>query len=227
MPQNASTRQGSHVNAPRNGNRSASVSLRTRAGIVRGSGCGFFNLGEVPIIRAGLSGRTAFDGCRFRDSMANSTSESETTGRIAGVDFGIVRIGVAITDRSQKIASPLDNYQRRGKDLDAQYFQLLAQREEVGLFVVGLPVHLSGNESQKSQEARQFGEWLSDTTGVPVVFFDERFTTHMADELLSAADLTKKKRQARRDMLAAQILLSAYLDSGSAGRSDTLGLDDD
>ena len=76
--------------------------------------------------------------------MQNSTPESETTGRIAGIDFGTVRIGVAITDRSQKIASPLDNYRRRSKDLDAQYFRQLVQQEEVKLFVYPKPTVLRG-----------------------------------------------------------------------------------
>jgi putative holliday junction resolvase len=79
--------------------------------------------------------------------------------------------------------------------------------------VVGLPVHLSGLESRKSQEARQFGKWLGETTAVPVVFFDERFTSAEAEQHLVAADMTRKKRKQRLDKIAAQILLAAYLES--------------
>jgi putative Holliday junction resolvase len=137
--------------------------------------------------------------------------------RIAGIDFGTVRIGIALADTEVRIATPHANYNRRTEQLDADYFRTLAVEEKIGRFVVGLPVHLDGRESQKSTEARAFGEWLRNATGVPVEFFDERFTTAEADELLGAARLTKKQRQARRDQLAAQIMLTAYLESG--GRS--------
>ncbi|OYV83422.1 MAG: Holliday junction resolvase RuvX, partial [Planctomycetia bacterium 21-64-5] len=99
-----------------------------------------------------------------------------------------------------------------------------AQERIVG-FVVGLPVHLSGRESEKSREARQFGEWLAETTGLPVAYFDERFTTAEADQFLGAAELTKKQRAARRDKLAAQIMLAAFLESTSPG--EPAPLDDD
>jgi putative Holliday junction resolvase len=147
-------------------------------------------------------------------------------GRIAGVDYGAVRIGVAISDPERRLASPLENYARRTPELDARRFKQLAGEEEIVLWVVGLPVHLDGRESQKSREARQFGQWLGDATGVPVAFFDERFTSHEAEELLLAAELTKKRRKKRLDMLAAQIMLSAYLESESKGDEPPLGLDD-
>lgn len=137
--------------------------------------------------------------------------------RIAGIDYGTVRIGVALADTEVGIAGPYDNYTRRSPALDAAYFKQLAAEERVGRFIVGLPVHLDGHESQKSVEAREFGEWLGSIAGVPVEYFDERFTTSEADELLSAAKLTKKQRQARRDQLAAQIMLTAYLEAGGRG----------
>ncbi len=83
------------------------------------------------------------------------------------------------------------------------------------LFVVGLPVHTSGHESQKSLEAKAFGDWLTGVTGVPVAYFDERYTTVEAEQILAGAKLTKARRKERLDMLAAQILLTAYLESTS------------
>ena len=126
-----------------------------------------------------------------------------------------MRIGVALADMEVGIAGPYENYTRRTKELDAEYFARLAKDEQIDRFVVGLPVHLDGNERQKSHEARAFGKWLGEVTGVPVEFFDERFTTAEADELLGQRKLTKKQRQARRDQLAAQIMLTAYLESAS------------
>jgi putative Holliday junction resolvase len=134
-------------------------------------------------------------------------------GRIAGIDFGTVRIGVAITDPTQQLASPLDNYTRRGTLGDAAYFRKLAAEERIAGFVVGLPVHTSGNESEKSHQARQFANWLAETTSLPVRLFDERYTSAHAEEALLAAGLTKKRRKERLDKLAAQIMLAAYLES--------------
>lgn len=145
--------------------------------------------------------------------------------RIAGIDFGTVRIGIATADTEVGIASPYENYSRRTPHLDANYFQKLARDENIGRFVVGLPVHLAGHESQKSIEARAFGAWLAEITEIPVEFFDERFTTSEADELLNAAGLSKKQRQARRDQLAAQIMLSAYLQATNRGEDSLRSID--
>ena len=141
------------------------------------------------------------------------SSSQPPLGRIAGVDYGTVRIGIAISDPGRTIASPLENYTRRGLTQDAERFRRLVTEEEITLFVVGLPIHLDGRESQKSQEARQFGQWLTETTGIPVEFFDERFTSREAENWLLAADMTRKRRKKRLDMLAAQITLSAYLEA--------------
>jgi putative Holliday junction resolvase len=147
-------------------------------------------------------------------------------GRLAGIDFGTVRIGIAVTDPERRLASPLENYTRRGEAADAAFFKRLAEEERIVRFIVGLPIHLDGRESQKSSEARTFGEWLGQVTGLPVEFFDERFTSTEAERYLSAAKLTKKKRKARLDKLAAQILLTAYLESGEESRQRPRGIDE-
>jgi putative Holliday junction resolvase len=146
-------------------------------------------------------------------------------GRLAGIDFGTVRIGVALTDSRRTLASPYENYRRGDARADAAYFKRLVAEERPVGFVVGLPVHLSGEESQKSIQAREFGAWLSQTTGLPVEYFDERFTSSEAEQFLGAAKLTKKQRKARLDMLAAQIMLTAYLESSTRGRSEPGPLD--
>ncbi len=150
---------------------------------------------------------------------------SDTRGRVGGIDYGTVRIGVAIGDLEVRMASPHENYTRRSLPLDAQYFATLAREERLVRWVVGLPVHLDGGESQKSQEARAFGKWLNEQTGVPVEFYDERYTSSQAEVMLQDAQLTKKKRKARLDALAAQIMLTAYLESGAVGQTDPGGID--
>jgi putative Holliday junction resolvase len=160
---------------------------------------------------------------------SNEPSQNEhlpTRGRLAGIDFGTVRIGVSICDPGQQFASPLENYTRRNEKLDGEFFQKLFSEEQIVGVVIGLPIHLSGDESQKSAEARQWGKWLQEVTGLPIEYFDERFTSVMAEDFLLAADLTKKKRKARMDKVAAQILLSTYLESNRTETKKPQSLDD-
>ncbi len=139
------------------------------------------------------------------------------TGRLAAVDYGTVRIGIAICDPGQSLASPFDNYSRRNLTLDAAYFQKLVAEERIVGLVVGLPVHTNGNESQKSQEARQFATWLAEVTNLPVQLYDERYTSALAEQHFHGTKMTKKKRKARLDMLAAQVLLASFLESTERG----------
>jgi putative holliday junction resolvase len=134
--------------------------------------------------------------------------------RILGVDNGSVRIGLAVSDTDCKIAFPLETRERQGRERDAVFFRNIVEREEIGRIVVGLPVHVSGREGQKAAEARVFGQWLAETTQLPVTFADERFTTVEAESALWTAGLTHQKRNKRRDKVAAQMLLQSYLDAG-------------
>lgn len=133
--------------------------------------------------------------------------------RLLGVDYGTVRVGLAICDPERIIASPLATYERRDAEKDTDYFRKLVIAEVVGGLVVGLPVHMSGDEGGKAAEARAFGNWLATVTGLPVVYWDERYTTVAAEDHLRAAGLSSEKRKERRDRVAAQILLQAYLDA--------------
>jgi putative holliday junction resolvase len=145
--------------------------------------------------------------------------------RILGIDYGSVRIGLAISDSGRCIASPHAQYQRSGVVRDAAYFRQLIQREDVGAILIGLPVHLDGREGAKSIETRRFAGWLSKETGLAPVFWDERFTTVEAEGFLSSAGLTSKRRKARRDQVAAQIILQSYLDAGCPPEAELRALD--
>ena len=89
-----------------------------------------------------------------------------SAGRLLGVDTGTVRVGLAVCDPDRIVASPLETYTRKGTVADAAYFVgVVAQQRAVGL-VVGLPLHSSGEESDKSREARAFAKWLAEVTKV-------------------------------------------------------------
>jgi putative Holliday junction resolvase len=142
------------------------------------------------------------------------------------VDFGTVRVGLAISDPDRKIAFPLATYQRRDEKGDATHFRALVDEQEVNGLVVGLPLHLNGRVGEKAREARAFGSWLAVTTGLPVVFWDERFTTVEAESHLWNAGLTHKKRKERRDRVAAQLLLQSYIEAGCPPEQPPAPLED-
>lgn len=170
------------------------------------------------------------DEQRADDSKAEDRLRNDVighVGRILAIDYGTVRIGLAISDRDQHFAGPYDNYTRRSPELDARYLKHVIDEERVRWLLVGLPVHLDGRENAKSQETRRFGHWLREQTGLPVGFYDERMTSLEAEQQLRSAKLTSKRRKQRRDMLAAQLLLAAFLESDrSAAPRAAQGLDD-
>ena len=155
------------------------------------------------------------------DSQSNrDTSPAELpfpeTGKIAAVDYGTVRIGVAICDPDRILASPLEVIDRRSvKDLESRFLEIARVERLLG-FVVGLPVHLDGSESQKSIEARRFAAWLAQKTNLPVRLFDERFSTAAADEKLAIASPTNKQRKKRIDAVAAGVMLEAFIEAQKA-----------
>jgi putative Holliday junction resolvase len=145
-----------------------------------------------------------------------------STTCLAGIDFGTKRIGVALSDAGRTVAVPLALYQRHNRAQDADYFRQLAVEHRIGGWVVGLPLHLSGDEMKITQVVRDFGHWLAEVTQLPVVFWDERLTSAQAERLLAEAGIKAKQRQEKLDKLAAQILLQSYLDAGCPPADDSL-----
>ena len=135
-------------------------------------------------------------------------------GRLLGIDFGAVRVGLAVSDPDRLIASPFETYVRKDAKADAAYFQRVVAAEKVVGLVVGLPLHTGGEEGIKAREAREYGAWLAEATGLPVVFWDERCTTAAAEDALWRAGLSHKKRKDRRDRVAAQLILQGFLENG-------------
>ncbi|MEZ6139516.1 MAG: Holliday junction resolvase RuvX [Zavarzinella sp.] len=141
------------------------------------------------------------------------TTKLPRVGRILAVDFGTVRVGLAVADWDYPIASPLATYTRVRDDIDRAYFIKTVEQERITGIIVGLPIHNSGKEGVKARESRDYADWLAKVTKLPIELVDERFTTVFAEEILWDAGFTHKQRKARRDALAAQILLKSYLES--------------
>jgi putative holliday junction resolvase len=148
------------------------------------------------------------------DGEQNDERPFPRSGRLAGVDFGTVRIGISICDPMWILVSPLEIRPVSGDAHDGPYFVSLVKREAIDGFVVGLPIHCDGGESDKSRQARRFAKWLSDVTGKPVRLFDERFTTSAAQARMRSATASGKRTRHRLvDAIAAQVLLESFLEA--------------
>jgi len=151
----------------------------------------------------------------------NRDAAAIPAGRVAGVDYGRKRVGIAICDAERIIASPLDMHEPAAdQEAEANFFRKLVHEELIVGFVVGLPVHADGTDSKMSVEVERFGAWLAGVTGLPVVYHDERYTSVEAAGKLAGLGLSRGKKKARTDSLAAQIMLTAWMESHASGQAD-------
>lgn len=145
---------------------------------------------------------------------ASSESPTETV-RVLGVDFGQRRIGLALSDPTATIATPLETLTRRaGKRFPLAKMEAIGRTREVEHLVVGLPLDLGGSESDWCAQVRGLGEALAARLDIRVSFVDERFTSVQAERAVRSGGLPKKKREDKRrvDAAAAQLILQAWLD---------------
>jgi putative Holliday junction resolvase len=133
--------------------------------------------------------------------------------RILALDYGSKRIGVALSDELGWTAQPLETFNRRTLDRDIAHIATLIEAHEVGQVLLGVPFQLDGREGPAIQAMREFRSRLEQGVPVPVVLWDERLTTKAAEDLLIAADVSRKKRKGVVDRIAASILLQSYLAS--------------
>lgn len=139
--------------------------------------------------------------------------------RILALDYGTKRIGVALSDELGWTAQPLETFERRTLDRDVAHIASLVNTHEVGQVVLGFPLQLDGREGPAVQAMRAFAARLEESLAVPLVLWDERMTTKAAEDLLIAADVSRKKRKGAVDRVAAAILLQSYLASRDTGVS--------
>jgi len=135
--------------------------------------------------------------------------------RVLGIDFGERRIGLALSDPTGTLASPLPTLKRRaGKRPPLTTLIGIIEDHEVEVVVLGLPLTLEGDDSDWTLLVREVGAALSDRTGLPVHFVDERFTSVRAEKAIRSLGLPKNKREQKErvDAAAAVLILQSWLD---------------
>ena len=139
--------------------------------------------------------------------------------RVLGLDHGERRIGVAVSDATGTIATPHSVIDRRGQDV-SDVLRSVIDEYDVEVIVVGLPLHLSGDEGASAKSARSFAEAVAEATGLPVALQDERFTTVTAEAALLEGGVRRRERREVRDKVAAAVMLQGYLDSKRSDDDD-------
>jgi putative Holliday junction resolvase len=145
----------------------------------------------------------------------------DPSGQVLALDLGEVRIGLALSDPLGIVAHPLETLHSEGARRDLVRIEQLIRDHEVVRVVVGLPLHLSGEEGAGAAAARRFAARLRGRVpGVELVLWDERLTTVQAERTLRAANVRRGKRREVIDGLAAVLILQNYLDSRAAPQAD-------
>ena len=150
--------------------------------------------------------------------------------RLLSLDLGERRIGVAISDPTQTLARPLTTLIRASREEDFAAIASLVDEYQAEWVIVGLPLNMDGTEGPQAQQTRRYAERLSETLSVPIEFWDERYSSQTAQEILqnkgkrisSRRRKEREKARARIDATAAAVFLQTYLDARAPWPGDAL-----
>ena len=133
--------------------------------------------------------------------------------RVLGLDIGERRIGVAVSDPTGTVARPLATLVRTSRQSDFQTIRRLIEEHAVDRIVVGLPLSLNGSEGPQARQTRRYSQHLAEAVTVPVEFWDERYSTAVAADILMSRRRRRPSGQNTVDALAAAVLLQSYLNA--------------
>lgn len=136
--------------------------------------------------------------------------------RLLGLDVGAKTIGLALSDTTLTVATPMETIGRTKFAADVERIRRIVAEQRVGGFVVGLPINMDGSEGPRCQSTRQFARNLRDKIDLPLAFWDERLSTAAVTRTLIAADMSRKRRAETVDKLAAAYILQGALDAARA-----------
>ena len=145
------------------------------------------------------------DSNNFREIIPNNKT-------ILCLDLGKKRIGLAISDINQKIASPYDVIKEKKFSEILIILKNLIKKFDIGSIIIGDPINMDGSLGPKSQSSRSFISNISRDIDIPILLWDERLSTIAAEKSLIEADISRKKRGEVIDKIAANIILQSFLD---------------
>jgi putative holliday junction resolvase len=135
-----------------------------------------------------------------------------TISRILGIDYGSAKIGLALSDPLKMISKPFQVIRNKGEETIKEIEEIVKQKN-VEKIVLGLPLDKDGSDSAKTEEVRNFAHYLSLKFTIPIILWDERYTTCDANSFLKEIGIDYKKSKEVVDKIAASIILKDYLES--------------
>ncbi len=132
--------------------------------------------------------------------------------KILAVDYGDVRTGLAVCDRTETLASPVGIIEEKSMAKTAEKIVYASREYDVRMVVIGLPVNMDGTEGPRAKKSRKLGDMLVNLLDIPVEYWDERNTTISAETLLSDSGVYGKKRKEVLDAVAAAVLLESFME---------------
>lgn len=146
---------------------------------------------------------------------------------VAGLDLGTTTIGLSLSDKGRRFATPRPVINRKKFSIDAGLLLAFAAKEDVKAFVIGLPINMDGSQGPRAQATRAFVRNMMEKTDIPFTFWDERLSTVAAERALIEMDVSRKKRGERIDSAAASFILQGALDRLSSISRDAAGVRED
>ena len=135
-----------------------------------------------------------------------------TSQILVGLDIGFKTIGIAVSDRSFTIATPLNTVSRKGTKKDLPKIKEFLNEYNIGGFIVGLPLSLDGNENEQTNKIRKFSVELQSFFSIPFEFWDERYSSDIIFKELRKSDFSSSKIKKKLDQQSAAYILQGYLD---------------
>ena len=135
-----------------------------------------------------------------------------TSQILVGLDVGFKTIGMAVSDRSLIIASPINTVLRKGTKKDLVKIEDFLNEYEVGGFIIGLPLSLDGNENEQTKKMRVFANELQTYFSLPIEYWDERYSSDIIFKEMRKSDFSKTKIKKKLDQQSAAYILQGYLD---------------
>lgn len=147
------------------------------------------------------------------DSAGDFRAALPDGGRLAGLDVGSKTIGVALCDAQWTFASAAETVKRRKFSQDLERLKTIFAEQQVTGLVIGLPLNLDGTDSPQTQSTRAFARNLDQALDLPILLWDERWSTQAVERAMIDADMTRKKRAAKVDAAAAEYILQGAIDA--------------
>ena len=146
------------------------------------------------------------------DKPINLIDRLHTSQILVGLDVGFKTIGIAVSDRSLTIATPINTVIRKGTKKDLLKIEEFLSEYEVGGFIIGMPISLDGSQNEQTKKIRIFSNELQSYFSIPIEFWDERYSSDIIFKEMRKSDFSTSKIKKKLDQQSAAYILQGYLD---------------